>query len=133
MPDVDLDAAHAAREEAVNGTGPAVKIGGKRFRLKVSPPVVLGDSYVALFTKESGVAEVRTFLRHALAQPSDVDKVLDAGFQFGDATPLLDAWKVTEGESSASARSSAKGGTRSRPTSSRSTASTSRKPSGRKA
>lgn len=130
MPDVDLDAAHAAREEAVNGTGPSVTLGGKKWRLKVSPPVVLSESYVALFAKGSTIADVRRFLGHALARPGDVDKVLDAGFQFADATSLLDAWKVTEGEPSASTPSSANGGTRSRPTSKRTTKSTSPKRSG---
>lgn len=127
MPDVDLDAAHKARQEAVNGTGPSVTLGGKKWRLKVSPPVVLSESYVALFKEGSTIADVRRFLGHALASAGDVDKILDAGFQFADATALIDAWKVDEGESSASTRSSTRGGTRSRPTSKRTTASSSAK------
>lgn len=132
MPDVDLDAAHAAREETLNGTGPSFKLGGKRWRLKVAPPVVLADAYRALFAEGATIVEMRAFLRLALIDAKDVDKVLDAGFSWADPPLILGAWKVTEGESSASARSSKTGGTRSRPTSNRSTKSTSRKPSGAK-
>lgn len=117
MPDVDLDAAHAARQEVQNGAGPSITLGGKKYPLKSAPPVVIGLSYAALFADGATVESVKTFLRHSLARPADVDKVLDAGFMFADATLVLDAWKVAEGESSASARSSAKSGTRSRPTS----------------
>lgn len=121
MPDVDLDAAHKAAAEATNGSGPALKLGGKRYPLKVSPPVVMAESYVATFGEGAGVDELRRFLGHALANPADVNKVIEAGFLWTDRQRVLDAWKVAEGESSASDTSSPKGGTRSRPTSPRRT------------
>lgn len=131
MPDVDLDAARAAREEVMNGSGPTFTLGRKKYRLKPSPPVVLATAYGDCFKPGGGEPEVREFLRLALVNPADVDKALTAGFSYTDLPLLLDAWKVPEGKSSASPRSSSKGGATSKPTSRRTTASTSRKPSGK--
>lgn len=132
MPDVDGDAAAAARLEALGGKGPRYKRGGKWWTLKATPPVVLAESYMALFAKGATAADVRRFLGHVLADPKDIDGLLEAGFEWSDAHSVLDVWKVAEGESPASPRSSRSGGATSKRTSKRSTASTSRQRSTKK-
>lgn len=128
MPDVDLDAARRARAETAKAR-PSIKLGGKKFRLVSELPIAFADLYAEAMREGTGREEAEALVRSVLADPAEVDAVFAAGLTWGDIPALLAAWKADAGESSASASSSTNGGTRSRPTSKRTTASTSRKPS----
>lgn len=128
MPDVDLDAARRARAEA-RKANPTITFAGKKYKLVPELPLQASWSY-ALYQVAPTWNTLNEFLGYALANRADVEKILAAGLTGPDLDEMLNAWKVTPGESSASNGSSRNGGTRSRPTSKRTTASTSPKRSG---
>lgn len=118
---IDLDAVIAAE---VRGDPIEVKVGGKKFKLKpVMPweaPVLIGennarDALACLTVNGDGPAFAEAVL-------ADGPTLLEIASRMNAIYAVVE--QGSEGKSSASPRSSARGGARSRPTSKRTTSST---------
>lgn len=122
--DLDLDAARAARAEA-KGEAPTVTLHGEKFTL----PAELPMRYVWTLVDGDDMAALKVLFNGQLERFIALDPTREDVLALVAGVPKLYGLG-SEGESPASAGSSANGSSRSRPTSGATTASTSAKRAG---